>query len=68
LYLVCVATDRGAGIKNADARLACYKAKPAKGHPTMTPSTTQAIASDLATATVDAVGDSLVCVPATTTP
>ena len=68
LALVCVATDRGDGVKNPEARLACYKAKPAAGESKMTPSTNQAIASDLAATTVDALGDALLCVPATTTP
>ena len=68
LAFVCAATDRGAGVKNPDARLACYKAKPAAGQPKMTQSPSHAIASDLAVATVDALGDALLCVPATTTP
>jgi hypothetical protein len=68
LAFVCAATDRGDGRKNPDARLACYKAKPAKDEPKMTASSSQAIASDLAAATVDALSDALVCVPATTTP
>jgi hypothetical protein len=65
LQLLCVATDAGAGVKNASAALTCYKAAPAKGEPKLTKLLAQPIASALATLTVDATADALVCLPAT---
>lgn len=68
LQLLCVATDRGNGRKNPTAALTCYKVAPSKSGPEMTPLAAQPIASDLASLTVDATADSLLCLPATIVP
>jgi len=68
LQLLCVAVDRGNGRKNAAAALSCYKVGPAAGELPMAPLASQAIASDLALLTVDAITDSLLCVPARVAP
>ena len=68
LQLLCVAADRGNGRKNPAAALTCYKVAPAKDEPAMTPRTSQPIANDLATLTVDATADALLCLPAVVGP